>query len=89
MNFKFQTTASQSRPSDAGPGSFWTWREQMYALAGRLDPDTYLALARATFAEMVLAGITAGTLSEQELLELTGLSAEERLRIGPPWSASR
>jgi formiminoglutamate deiminase len=39
-------------------GSFWTWREQMYALADRLDPDRYLALARATFAEMVLAGIT-------------------------------
>ncbi len=45
------TTESQA-------GSFWTWREQMYALAERLDPDGYLALARATFAEMVLAGIT-------------------------------
>jgi len=45
-------------PKGAGPGSFWTWREQMYALADRLDPDRYLALARATFAEMVLAGIT-------------------------------
>jgi formiminoglutamate deiminase len=40
-------------------GSFWTWRERMYALAERLDPDRYLALARATFAEMALAGITA------------------------------
>ena len=39
-------------------GSFWTWREQMYALAETLDPDAYLALARATFAEMALAGIT-------------------------------
>ena len=43
----------------AGGGDFWTWREQMYALTRRLTPDTYLALARATFAEMVLAGITA------------------------------
>jgi formiminoglutamate deiminase len=42
-----------------GPGSFWTWREQMYELASRLDPDRYHALARATFAEMALAGITA------------------------------
>jgi formiminoglutamate deiminase len=41
-----------------GSGSFWTWREQMYALAERLDPDSYLALARATYAEMALAGIT-------------------------------
>jgi formiminoglutamate deiminase len=39
-------------------GTFWTWREQMYALAERLDPDNYFALARATFAEMALAGIT-------------------------------
>jgi formiminoglutamate deiminase len=41
-----------------GSGSFWTWREQMYALAERLDPETYLALARATYAEMALAGVT-------------------------------
>jgi formiminoglutamate deiminase len=39
-------------------GTFWTWREQMYAVAGRLDPDGYLALARAVYREMVLAGIT-------------------------------
>ncbi len=39
-------------------GTFWTWREQMYAVAGRLDPDTYYALARATYAEMVAAGYT-------------------------------
>ncbi|MDT5035478.1 MAG: hypothetical protein QOE03_663 [Micromonosporaceae bacterium] len=41
----------------AGHGTFWTWREQMYALATRLDPDSYHALARAAYAEMSLAGI--------------------------------
>ncbi|MDQ1599244.1 MAG: hypothetical protein QOD68_718, partial [Actinomycetota bacterium] len=41
-----------------GRGSFWTWREQMYAVAARLDPESYLALARAAYGEMVLAGIT-------------------------------
>lgn len=41
-----------------GGGSFWTWREAMYAVAGRLDPDSYLALARAAYAEMALAGVT-------------------------------
>ncbi|NJC86021.1 formimidoylglutamate deiminase [Planosporangium mesophilum] len=41
-----------------GSGTFWNWRERMYALAARLDPDSYHALARATYAEMVLAGIT-------------------------------
>ena len=39
-------------------GSFWTWREQMYALAGALEPDSYLALARAVFGEMALAGVS-------------------------------
>ena len=41
-----------------GSGTFWTWREQMYSVADRLTPDTYHALARATYAEMALAGIT-------------------------------
>jgi len=40
-------------------GSFWTWRETMYAAAERLDPDTYYSLALATYQEMVLAGYTA------------------------------
>jgi formiminoglutamate deiminase len=43
----------------AAHGDFWSWREQMYATTARLDPDSYLLLARATFAEMALAGITA------------------------------
>jgi formiminoglutamate deiminase len=42
-----------------GRGSFWTWREQMYALAERLDPDSYFTLARAVYREMVAAGFTA------------------------------
>jgi formiminoglutamate deiminase len=39
-------------------GSFWTWREAMYAGAGELTPEGYLGLATATFGEMALAGIT-------------------------------
>ena len=39
-------------------GTFWTWRDQMYDVAARLDPSTYLALARATYREMAAAGIT-------------------------------
>lgn len=42
-----------------GSGTFWTWRETMYRTASRLTPDTYYDLARATYAEMALAGITA------------------------------
>lgn len=40
-------------------GTFWTWRAQMYALADRMDPDILFRLARATYAEMALAGVTA------------------------------
>ena len=39
-------------------GTFWTWRQAMYALADRLDPDRYRRLATAGYAEMVLAGWT-------------------------------
>ncbi|HEY7719899.1 MAG TPA: formimidoylglutamate deiminase, partial [Pedococcus sp.] len=42
----------------ADGGNFWSWREQMYAVTRRLNPDTYLALARAVFCEMALAGFT-------------------------------
>ncbi|MHB9861249.1 formimidoylglutamate deiminase [Streptomyces sp. YIM S03343] len=42
-----------------GSGTFWTWREVMYSVADRLTPDTYHALARAVYAEMALAGVSA------------------------------
>lgn len=43
--------------SQSGVADFWAWRELMYDVAGRLDPDSLYALARATYAEMALAGI--------------------------------
>lgn len=42
-----------------GTGSFWTWRDQMYGCAERIDPDLHHRLARAVYGEMALAGITA------------------------------
>jgi formiminoglutamate deiminase len=42
----------------SGIGTFWTWRDEMYRLAGRLDPAAYHALARAVYGEMALAGIS-------------------------------
>jgi formiminoglutamate deiminase len=45
--------------TQTGRGTFWTWREQMYAVAGRLDPDSSYELARAAYGEMVAAGYTA------------------------------
>jgi formiminoglutamate deiminase len=44
--------------TQGGSGDFWTWREQMYHVAAKLDPDSYYRLARAAYAEMALAGIT-------------------------------
>lgn len=43
----------------AGRGTFWTWREEMYRVAETLTPDNYHALARAAYAEMAVSGITA------------------------------
>jgi len=40
-----------------GADSFWSWRDQMYAVAAVLDPDLLFDLARATYAEMHAAGI--------------------------------
>src|SRR5262245_10853614 len=43
--------------TQAGRGTFWSWRDQMYRLAATLTPESYGRLAAATFAEMVAAGI--------------------------------
>ncbi|HET6152735.1 MAG TPA: formimidoylglutamate deiminase [Marmoricola sp.] len=42
-----------------GRGTFWTWRAQMYDVAATLTPDSYYALARDVYAEMVASGIGA------------------------------
>jgi formimidoylglutamate deiminase len=42
----------------AGAGSFWTWREAMYALVDSLDPTTLRRLSARAFNEMRDAGIT-------------------------------
>jgi formiminoglutamate deiminase len=44
--------------TQSGRGTFWTWRDRMYEVAGRLTPPRYRALATAVYAEMALAGIT-------------------------------
>jgi formiminoglutamate deiminase len=42
----------------SGSGSFWSWREAMYRLAGSLDRDTLKRTCRQAFAEMRDAGFT-------------------------------
>lgn len=38
--------------------SFWTWRETMYAFAGRIGPDELKAIAAQLYVEMLKAGYT-------------------------------
>src|SRR5262245_62781726 len=40
------------RPDD----DFWSWREEMYRLAGALEPDTMRDVAARVYAEMAAAG---------------------------------
>ena len=42
-----------------GADSFWTWRQAMYALANRIEPQDLQVLARQLFIEMLKAGYTA------------------------------
>ena len=44
----------QTNPAD----SFWTWRETMYAMAARFDPDLLQAVATQLYVEMLEAGYT-------------------------------
>jgi formimidoylglutamate deiminase len=41
-----------------GDDDFWSWRDAMYALANRLDPDGVEAVSRLAFLEMAEAGFT-------------------------------
>ena len=46
--------------SAAGRDSFWTWRERMYELTGRLDAGTLAAIARQAYAEMLASRLHVG-----------------------------
>ena len=44
--------------SGAERDSFWTWRERMYEVTGRLDAGSLAAIARQAYTEMLAAGYT-------------------------------
>ncbi|MYJ94206.1 MAG: amidohydrolase family protein, partial [Proteobacteria bacterium] len=48
--------AEQRGPT--GKDTFWSWREQMYRLAGLVDADGLAAIARQAFSEMLSVGYT-------------------------------
>ncbi|ESQ86866.1 hypothetical protein ABAC460_21860 [Asticcacaulis sp. AC460] len=41
-----------------GEDSFWSWRERMYDVTARLDPETFTAVATLAYMEMLEAGFT-------------------------------
>jgi formimidoylglutamate deiminase len=49
---------AESRLSEAGGDSFWSWRERMYTFLQRLDPDSFQAIAEQAYMEMLEAGFT-------------------------------
>ncbi len=52
---------TERRQSDApsrGEDNFWTWRETIYAFAGRIGPDDLHAIAAQVYVEMLKAGYT-------------------------------
>ena len=45
--------------SPAHRDTFWTWREKMYELAARVDPEALTAIASQAYSEMLASGYTA------------------------------
>lgn len=54
----FQRALSGFGEQARGQDSFWSWREAMYRLAGRITPQDLLVIARQAFREMLRAGFT-------------------------------
>ena len=50
---------SERRGPGREPDNFWTWREAMYELAGRMTPELLNAIATQVYVEMLKAGYTA------------------------------
>jgi formimidoylglutamate deiminase len=56
----FQRAMAGTAERRGGDGSdFWSWRDAMYRIAARLDPDALYAIALAVYDEMLVAGYTA------------------------------
>jgi len=57
------------RRAPAGKDNFWTWRNEMYHLANRIDPDAMRVIATQVYSEMLAAGYT--TVAEFHYLHRT------------------
>ena len=54
----FQRALAGRGEARRGEDSFWSWREAMYSLAGRVDADGLYAIACQAYAEMLASGFT-------------------------------
>ncbi len=54
----FAERRGDSNDTAASTDSFWTWRETMYAFAGRMTPEVLHAVASQLYVEMLEAGYT-------------------------------
>ncbi|HEX5313574.1 MAG TPA: formimidoylglutamate deiminase [Gammaproteobacteria bacterium] len=55
----FQRALAGRGEERRGADSFWSWREAMYRLANRLQPESLYDIARQAYGEMLAAGFTA------------------------------
>lgn len=55
--FQRAMRGAAQRPGPAGTEDFWSWREAMYALAARLDPEEIHRISCVAFAELARAGV--------------------------------
>ncbi|MCY3540667.1 MAG: formimidoylglutamate deiminase [Gammaproteobacteria bacterium] len=56
--FQRALTGHCERKSPSDKDDFWSWRENMYRLAEKLNPDSLKPIARQAYAEMLAAGYT-------------------------------
>ena len=56
--FQRQMAGLAGRAAASGEDGFWTWRDAMYRLAGRIGPEQLEAIARWLYIEMLEAGYT-------------------------------
>ncbi|MFQ5548393.1 MAG: formimidoylglutamate deiminase [Woeseia sp.] len=61
------------RRSPAGKDDFWTWRNEMYRLASKVDSEMVKIIARQAYSEMLAAGFT--TVVEFHYLHQTDIEA--------------
>lgn len=54
----FQRALSGRGEARHAEDSFWSWREEMYGLAARIDAETLYAIARQAYGEMLAGGFT-------------------------------